>query len=361
MANALEHAPSRSKNPAMEGAPTSSHDPRNTAFGRTPIHPGRPAHLRELGYDEVWLQNWLASDPSRLGLGDVTVVAQEQSSPGAGSLDILATDGVRYFSVEVQLGEVDASHSFRVFDYWARSRVRFPDRDHVAVLVVESAGGRFRLALDALATYVPLVVIELRSWLAETEAVIVADTVIKNESVDIAGRAGAVVGEERTETDWREQASPDAWGLYEDLLSWARENLGDLRTNFTPKSYIGIMRGRRVWAPLWPRKDGAYVYLPDPDRSRGTVPSTAYEHFEGLLRGDDITISWQPTYNAGSNPIGVRLTRPDLEKATVQALLRASFQALTGDGRPWSEQQLGPLDAETETELNPAEQGTSTT
>jgi hypothetical protein len=92
---------------------------------RLPMHAGKPAQLRDLGYDEIWLQNWLAADPAILGLGEVQIVAQELSAPRSGSLDILARDGDTYYSVEVQLGEVDASHSFRVFDYWARNRMRF--------------------------------------------------------------------------------------------------------------------------------------------------------------------------------------------------------------------------------------------
>jgi hypothetical protein len=112
---------------------------------RLPMHAGKPAQLRDLGYDEIWLQNWLAADPARLGLGEVQIVAQELSAPRGGSLDILARDGDTYYSVEVQLGEVDASHSFRVFDYWARNRMRFKDKTHVAVLMVESATGRYRV------------------------------------------------------------------------------------------------------------------------------------------------------------------------------------------------------------------------
>jgi hypothetical protein len=41
-------------------------------------------------------------------------VAQELTAPRGGSLDILAADGDTYYSIEVQLGDVDASHSFRV-------------------------------------------------------------------------------------------------------------------------------------------------------------------------------------------------------------------------------------------------------
>jgi hypothetical protein len=113
---------------------------------RPPVHAAQPARLRDLGYDERWLQDWLAADPTRLGLGQVVVLAQELTHAHGGSLDILAADGDTYYSIEVQLGEVDASHGFRVLDYWARNRSRSPDKTHVAVLLVESADGRFRQA-----------------------------------------------------------------------------------------------------------------------------------------------------------------------------------------------------------------------
>ena len=61
-------------------------------------------------------------------------------------------------------GEIDASQSFRVSDYWARNRARLPGKTHVAILMAENAAGRFRLALEALAETVPLIVIELRCW-----------------------------------------------------------------------------------------------------------------------------------------------------------------------------------------------------
>src|SRR3954454_16840362 len=103
---------------------------------RSPVHAGQPARLRELGYDEIWLQNWLAADPTRLGLGEVTILAQELTSPRGGSLNILAAsaDGDTYYSDEVQLGEIDASHGFRVFDYWAMSRARSRAKTHIGVL-----------------------------------------------------------------------------------------------------------------------------------------------------------------------------------------------------------------------------------
>jgi len=305
---------------------------------RAPVHAGQPTRLRELGYDEIWLQNWLAEGPERLGLGEITVLAQELTSPhGRGSLDILAHDGDTYYSVEVQLGEIDASHSFRVFDYWALNRARYPGKTHIAVLVAESASGRFRGALEALAEYVPLLVIELRVWRGQGEAIIVPETVIANESLDVAGTAGPVGGTLRTEEDWKEDCTDEAWRFHEEFVSWAQKHLGDVRVDYSPKSYIGVRRGRRVWAPLWPRTDGATVHLPDPDGLREEEPSLAFEHFRDRLSADGLEPSWQQTYNAGANPITLRLKRSDLARASVQELLRASFDILADGAGPWSE------------------------
>jgi hypothetical protein len=305
----------------------------------SPIRAGQPARLKDLGYDEIWLQNWLATDPTRLGLGEVTVVAQELTSPGGGSLDILATAGDTYYSVEVQLGEVDASHSFRVFDYWALNRERYANKTHIAVLIAESAGGRFRPALEALAEYVPLIVIELRVWRGDIEAIVVPETVVANPSLDVAGTAGPVGGISRTEQDWRAEATDDAWEFKDTFVEWTREELGEVRVDYGPKSYIGVRRGRRVWAPLWLRNDGAYVWLPDPDGSREEQPSVAFEQLRERLNEVGLEPTWNKNYNAGANPIGLRLTIADLEKPQVQELLRETFAILEPGAVPWSERK----------------------
>jgi len=99
----------------------------------------------------------------------------------------------------------------------------------------------------------------------------------------------------------------------------------------------GVWRGRRVWAPLWPRQDGAAINLPDPDGTKGEEPSVAVERFRERLRAAGLDISWQPTYNAGANPVCIRLRLPDLQNPVVQELLRASFEILAQGTAPWSE------------------------
>ena len=303
---------------------------------RTPVHAAQPVRLRELGYDDRWLQDWLSADPTRLGLGQVVVLAQELTHAHGGSLDILAADGDTYYSIEVQLGEVDASHGFRVLDYWAHNRARYPEKTHVAALLVESADGRFRQALQAIAEYLPLIVVALRAWRGAGEVVLVPEPLIVNESLDVGGTVGLASGKVRTEQDWRDQLTEEAWAFYEAFVAWTREHLGEVRVDYSPKSYIGLRQGRRVWAPLWFRRDGATVYLPDPDGSRAEEPSVAMESFRERLHDEGLEAAWQRTYNAGSNPISMRLQRSDLDKPVVQQLLRASFEILEPGMAPWS-------------------------
>jgi hypothetical protein len=307
------------------------------------VHSGAISSFRELGRDEHWLQDWLSADLDRLGLGHLDLQRQEQGHAGGGALDILATAGDTYYSIEVQLGEVDASHSFRVFDYWARNRRKDPDKTHVAVLVVETANGRYRVALEELAKYVPLLVVELRAWRGEHEIVVVPELVVQNDSVDVGDTLLAqTAGQTRTKDDWADSATSEAWEFHHAFVDWVRENLGtDIVLDYSPKSYVGVRVGRRVWAPLWLRSDGATTYLPDPDNSRNEE-SAAFEYFRDRLDHQGVSLSWQTTYNAGANPLNVRLRRDDLDNSEVQALLRATFAAVHPNAVPWSRQQPDP-------------------
>lgn len=292
------------------------------------VHLGTLVRLKAIGLNEHWLQDWLVSDPSRLGLGELKIVEQEQNQFGGGVLDILATSGETYYSIEVQLGEVDAPHGFRVFDYWARNRRKQPTKRHVAVLVAESASGRYRIALEALAEFTPLLVIELRAWQGATETVVVPEAVIKNDSLDVAGTPiSASEGVSRTADDWKQEMTDAAWDFHLALAAWVDENLGQMKVDYAPKSYIGLRVGRRVWCPIWPVSDGGTIHLPDPDGSKDEE-SPAYEHFREQLLAVGLAPTWTPTYNAGANPITVRLTTADLARAEVQDLLRATHAHL---------------------------------
>ena len=75
---------------------------------------GAVSTVTELGKNEIWLQGWLSEQPDRLGLGELEV-------PDAAAEDddrsFVATDAERCFSVDVQLGGMEASRGFGVLGY----------------------------------------------------------------------------------------------------------------------------------------------------------------------------------------------------------------------------------------------------
>ncbi len=57
------------------------------------------------------------------------------------------------------------------------------------------------------------------------------------------------------------------------------------------------------------------------------------------MADEGLTASWNTKYNAGSNPVAIRLVLEDLERPIVQDLLRASHAALHDGASAWSERQ----------------------
>jgi hypothetical protein len=165
---------------------------------------GAVATLTDLGRDEGCLQGWLKEEPGRLGLGALSV---DPSTAEDGAMDgtFVASQDGRCFSVDVQLGELDASHGFGVLDAWARNKAREPEKDHVAVLVTETCGDRYRTTLETLAKHLPLVVVELAVWRGENEALVIPHVALASEGVDLgaapASAAAAALARTRAAAD----------------------------------------------------------------------------------------------------------------------------------------------------------------
>jgi hypothetical protein len=152
-----------------------------------------------------------------MGLGELEVA---EGAADDDDRSFVATDDDRCFSVDVQLGEMEASRGFGVLDNWARNRVLHPDKSHVAVLVTEVVSDRYRTTLEALAEHLPLVVVELQVWKGENEAIVVPHVAVASENVDLAdtpaARAAEVVASNKSDdatsdssTDAEEAASDD--------------------------------------------------------------------------------------------------------------------------------------------------------
>ena len=148
----------------------------------TNIVSGAVSTVTDLGKDEGWLRGWLEEEPGRLGLGQLEIGDAATDDERS----FVATDDERCFSVDVQLGEMEASRGFQVLDNWARNRVLHPDKTHVAVLVTEVMSDRYQTTLETLADHLPLVVVELQVWKGENEAIVVPHVALSSNEVDLA-------------------------------------------------------------------------------------------------------------------------------------------------------------------------------
>ena len=116
-------------------------------------------------FNEKWLQDRIAEDPTILGLGETVLLDRERPQERAGRLDLLLTSpeqDLRY-EVELMLGATDESHIIRCIEYWDIERRRYPGYEHCAVLIAEDITSRFLNVIALLAGTVPLVVIQLNA------------------------------------------------------------------------------------------------------------------------------------------------------------------------------------------------------
>ncbi len=116
-------------------------------------------------YDEAWIRDHVARDPSLLGLGPVRLLAAERSLPGAGRLDLLleSPDRDRRYVVELMLGRVDESHIVRCIEYWDVERRRWPRIEHLAVLAAEDMTSRFLNVLTLIRQVVPVIALQVEA------------------------------------------------------------------------------------------------------------------------------------------------------------------------------------------------------
>lgn len=114
--------------------------------------------------NEAWVQKVLFDHPDLLNLGpEVVARDKERIQPSGGRLDLLFQDDdseTRY-EVEVQLGATDESHIIRTIEYWDIERKRYPDFNHVAVIVAEDITSRFFNVISLFHTAIPLIAIKM--------------------------------------------------------------------------------------------------------------------------------------------------------------------------------------------------------
>lgn len=113
--------------------------------------------------NEKIIQEFIAEDPSILGLGDLVLKDKERIQPRSGRLDLLMQDAEtnKRFEIEIQLGKTDESHIIRTIEYWDIERKRYPQYDHCAVIIAEDITRRFLNIISLFNGAIPLVALQM--------------------------------------------------------------------------------------------------------------------------------------------------------------------------------------------------------
>jgi hypothetical protein len=191
-------------------------------------------------FNEKWLQQRIADDPGLLGLGEVDVKDLERSQPRAGRLDLLLYDpesSTRY-EVEIQLGATDESHIIRTIEYWDIERRRYPQYDHVAVIVAEQITARFFNVISLFNGFIPIIAVQVSALEVNDSVTLVFTTVLDRST--LAVEEDEEQDEPRDRAYWEGKASPATLAVTDRLLNLIREAAEPKAQLKYNKNYIGL-------------------------------------------------------------------------------------------------------------------------
>lgn len=190
--------------------------------------------------NEKWLHERLTDQPELLQLdGDLYVKDSERSQPSGGRLDLLLADresDTRY-EVEVQLGATDPSHIIRTIEYWDVERRRFPQYDHIAVIVAEDITSRFLNVISLFNRAIAMIAIQIK--LVEVNGAL---TLVATRVLDLV-QLGTDDDDETEKADrryWEQRASRESLGVVDATLDRVKEVESGAGLNYNLR-HIGIL------------------------------------------------------------------------------------------------------------------------
>ena len=211
--------------------------------------------------NERWVQKVLEDDPSLLGLGDLDVRDVERRQPRSGRLDMLLTDpdGSTRYEVELQLGPTDESHIIRTLEYWDTERRRYPQYEHVAVIVAEEITSRFFNVISLFNGFIPIVAIHMTALDFKEEGVALVFTKVLDHAV--LGTDEDDVGVPTDRTYWEKRSTPEIMKQVLDRIHNMIQNQdGGVALKYN-KHYIGLAKDgvANNYVAMKPRKGRVVV------------------------------------------------------------------------------------------------------
>ncbi|MDC1389690.1 hypothetical protein N8342_07585 [Acidimicrobiales bacterium] len=264
--------------------------------------PSSIVSMKSRGINERALQDLISADPSLLGLGDLDVKDYERIQPSGGRLDLLLHDpeSQTRFEVEVQLGATDPSHIIRCIEYWDEERRRFPQYNHVAVLVAEEVTSRFFNVISLFNRAIPMVAVQAQ-LITVGDAVTLTFTKVLDLATLGTDEEDTELAVETDRNYWLSKAGDESMVLVDDLFKMVAETDVDVVPSYN-KHYIGQHRHGRA--------DNYIIYKP---RKAGHVL------MEIVIDGDPELTDWvedqgfdQLGYNNRYGQYRLRINRHDI-------------------------------------------------
>ncbi|MGZ0879601.1 hypothetical protein ACWZQY_026920 [Priestia megaterium] len=254
--------------------------------------------------NEKWVQSIIAKDPSILGLGEILLKDIERKQPRAGRLDLLFQDeNNRRYCVELQLGKTDESHIIRTIEYWDLEKKRYPQYEHVAVIIAEDITSRFLNVISLFNSHIPIIAIQMNAIKFENQIglqfiTVLDETALQNYNEEDEQELQISVDRNY----WEEKAPKEIVSLTDKLLSIIHENIdGDIKLKYN-KFYIGLERNGLInnFITFKPRKMNIII---QPKLERNSDYDTMIEN-TGLDFLD---------YSVRDGRYRIKLTKEDIE------------------------------------------------
>ena len=115
-------------------------------------------------FNEAQVQEYIFKNPEVLDLGELHGLRREHIQQSGGRLDMILEGGDTWYEVEIQLGPTDPSHIIRTIEYWDNERWRYPNVEHVAVLIAEDVTGRFFNVISLFNKHIPLIAFQMTAF-----------------------------------------------------------------------------------------------------------------------------------------------------------------------------------------------------
>jgi hypothetical protein len=234
--------------------------------------------------NEKWLQDQIAKDPSILNLGEIYLKDLERRQASGGRLDMLFEDieGTTRYTVELQLGATDETHIIRTIEYWDIERKRYPNYEHVAVLVAEDITSRFFNVINLFNSQIPIIAIQISALqvgdLKTLHATTVLDLVQRPEDEETKIISADL-------DYWQKRTSPEIMKMADKLFKLINDVDPGAELSYK-MNYCGISRNGKVenYVVYIPRKNhiGFHFRIPRSSENDSIIENLGFS----ILRYD---------------------------------------------------------------------------